>query len=98
MASAAEVRVQVAYATPSRQFVKTVVLPAGSRVNAAIAASGVLDEFPEIDLAVNRIGMFGEPVEPGAVLEDGDRVEIYRPLIADPRETRRRRAARGKKR
>lgn len=96
MASAPDIGVEVAYATPARQTVRAVRLPPGSRVGEAIRRSGLLAEFPEIDLAVNRVGVYGEPVELDAVLADGDRVEIYRPLIADPKEARRRRA-RGKR-
>lgn len=92
MAGTGEVRVEVAYATPARQAVKVLVLPVGSTVEAAIRASGLLTEFPEIDLAVNRVGVFGELVALDAVLDGGERVEIYRPLIADPKEARRRRA------
>ena len=98
MASAPELQVEVVYATADCQAVKSVRLPAGSHVAEAIAASGLLAEFPEIDLGVNRIGVHAEPVELDTVLEDGDRVEIYRPLLADPKETRRRRAARYKRR
>ena len=94
MASAPELRVEVAYATPDRQVVKDLRLSAGSRVRDAIAASGLLAEFPEIDLHVNPVGVYAEPVTLDTVLEDGDRVEIYRPLRADPKEMRRRRAAR----
>ena len=92
MASAPEIRVEVVYATPARQVVKTLTLPAGSNVEAAIRASGLLEEFPEIDLGVNRAGVFGEIVSLDESLEGGERVEIYRPLIADPKEVRRQRA------
>lgn len=92
MASAPEIHVDVVYATPARQVVKTLVLPAGSNVEAAIRASGLLEEFPEIDLGVNRAGVFGEMVGLNESLEGGERVEIYRPLIVDPKEARRQRA------
>lgn len=92
MASVPELRVEVAYAAPSRQAVKTLRLPAGSCVEDAIRASGLLVEFPEIDLGRQRVGIFGEPVELATPLAEGDRVEIYRALIADPKEARRRRA------
>ena len=98
MASGPEIRVEVAYATPARQIVKTLTLPAGSSVEAAIRASGLLEEFPEIDLGVNRAGVFGEMVSLDEGLEGGERVEIYRPLMADPKEARRRRAKTKKKR
>jgi putative ubiquitin-RnfH superfamily antitoxin RatB of RatAB toxin-antitoxin module len=92
MAGAHDVRVEVAYAAPDRQVVKMLTLPIGSRVEAAIRVSGLLEEFPEIDLAVNRVGVFGELVALDAELRDGERVEIYRPLLADPKQARRRRA------
>jgi hypothetical protein len=92
MGSASELRVEVVYAASSRQAVKTLRLPAGSSVEDAIRASGLLAEFPEIDLARRRVGIFGELTELATPLADGDRVEIYRALLADPKETRRRRA------
>lgn len=98
MANAAEIRVEVAYAAASRQVIKTLTLSAGSSVEAAIRASGLLEEFPEIDLTANRIGIFGEFAGLDQGLEDGERVEIYRALLADPKETRRRRALAKKKR
>lgn len=97
MASVDEIEVQVAYAASGRQVVKTLTLPAGSRVEQAIRASGLPDEFPEIDLTRQAVGVFGEPVSLDACLQGGERVEIYRPLIADPKETRRRRAKAKKK-
>jgi uncharacterized protein len=92
MASADEIDVEVAYAAPTRQITKTVKLTAGSNVEQAIRVSGLLDEFPEIDLAHQRVGVFGEFVRLDECLQGGERVEIYRALIADPKEARRRRA------
>ncbi|HJW80603.1 MAG TPA: RnfH family protein [Acidiferrobacterales bacterium] len=92
MASADEIEVQVAYAAPERQIAKTLTLPAGSSVEQAIRASGLLEKFPEIDLTYQRIGVFGEFVWLDECLQGGERVEIYRALIADPKEARRRRA------
>ena len=92
MASADEIEVEVAYAAPQRQVVKTLTLPAGSSVEQAIRVSGLLDEFPEIDLAQQRAGVFGEFVRLDECLHGGERVEIYRALLADPKEARRRRA------
>jgi putative ubiquitin-RnfH superfamily antitoxin RatB of RatAB toxin-antitoxin module len=66
-------------------------------VQQAIEDSGVLQRFPEIDLAKNKVGVFGKAAKLDALLQDGDRVEIYRPLIADPKEARKKRAAEGKK-
>lgn len=92
MANAAELVVEVIFATPARQEVRTVRLPPGSVVEQAIRHSGLLAEFPEIDLATNPVGVYGEPVELDTILEGGERVEIYRPLVVDPKEARRRRA------
>jgi putative ubiquitin-RnfH superfamily antitoxin RatB of RatAB toxin-antitoxin module len=66
----------------------------GTTAAGAIEASGLLDKFPEIELADNRVGIFGKPCPLNQVLRAGDRVEIYRALIADPKEARRNRAAR----
>ena len=92
MASADEIDVEVAYAAPQRQITRTLTLPAGSSVEQAIRASGLLDAFPEIDLNRQRVGVFGEFVRLDECLHGGERVEIYRALIADPKEVRRRRA------
>jgi putative ubiquitin-RnfH superfamily antitoxin RatB of RatAB toxin-antitoxin module len=88
--SASKIRVEVVYALPHRQLLRRVTLDQGSRVGDALAASGLLEEFPEIGSA--PLGIYGTSVQPGAVLRDRDRVEIYRPLRADPKEIRRRRA------
>ena len=92
MENGAELDVEVVYALPDRQVVKVVMLPAGSRIREAIESSGLLEEFPEIRLGENTVGRFGELADLDDRLQAGDRVEIYRPLRADPRETRRRRA------
>jgi putative ubiquitin-RnfH superfamily antitoxin RatB of RatAB toxin-antitoxin module len=72
-------------------------LPEGSTVQRAVEASGLLQKHPEIDLAKgNKLGIFAKLVKADTVLRDKDRVEIYRPLIADPKEVRRKRAEEGK--
>ena len=91
-----EMMVEVAYALPTQQVILPVKVSTGSNAEAAIKASGVLAKFPEIDLAVNKIGVFGKLSKLDAELRHLDRVEIYRPLIADPKEVRRQRAAEGK--
>ena len=75
----------IVYATPSRQFWMPLDLPEGSRVRDLIERSGVLNRFPEIDLERQKIGVFSKLTTLDAVLEDGDRVEIYRPITADPK-------------
>ncbi|GAB3551124.1 RnfH family protein [Noviherbaspirillum agri] len=87
-----EIRVQVCYARPDVQYLRELILPAGTTLRAAVDQSGVLSDFPEIDLAVFRLGVYGKLRTPETVLRDHDRVEIYRRLIADPKESRRKRA------
>ena len=76
--------VSVAYTEPGKQAWKMLDLPEGITVREAIEASGLLQQFPHIDLARQRIGIFGKPAKPDAPLREGDRVEIYRPIICDP--------------
>ncbi len=97
-ADAPRLHVEVAYARPDQQVVLAVELEAGATARQAVERSGLLDDFPEIELGTrNKLGVFGKLVKPEAALREGDRVEVYRPLIADPKEVRRRRAAEGKK-
>lgn len=88
----AELHIQVCYALPDSTNLLELTLPAGSTVKQAIDSSGVLARFPEIDLSVQKVGIFGKLKPLDAVLHDGDRIEIYRALQADPMESRRRRA------
>lgn len=90
------IRVEVVYALPQKQEIFAVTLPVGATVLQAIEASGVLQKYQEIDLAKNKFGVFAKLVKADAALRDRDRVEIYRPLIADPKEVRKQRAAEGK--
>lgn len=94
--SAASIQVEVAYALPGQQSLMRVQLAHGATVEDAIRASGVLQAFPEIDLAKNKVGIFSKLVKLDETVRDKDRVEIYRPLIADPKEVRRKRAEEGK--
>jgi hypothetical protein len=91
------IRVEVAYALPDEQALIAIEMEEGARVREAIERSGILRRFPGIKLARGRVGIFGRQVEFDAPLSDGDRVEIYRPLAADPKEIRRERAARRKR-
>ena len=91
-----EIMVEVAYALPKEQLIIPVRVPSGTTAEDAIKLSGILQKFPEIDLAVNKFGVFGKLTKSDTVLRELDRVEIYRPLIADPKEVRRQRAAEGK--
>jgi len=90
------ITVEVAHARPERQLILIVEIDAGATLEQAIRASGMLEQFPDIDLAVNKVGVFGKLGKLSDTLLDGDRVEIYRPLIADPKEVRKQRAAQGK--
>ena len=87
-------RVEVVYALPLKQDVVSLDVDAGATVGQALAASGMLARHPDIDLRVARLGVWGRPTTLDALLREGDRVEIYRPLQVDPKEVRRRRAAR----
>jgi putative ubiquitin-RnfH superfamily antitoxin RatB of RatAB toxin-antitoxin module len=88
--------VEIAYALPQKQLIVPVRFYAGMTAEQAIQASGILMKFPEIDLSVNQIGIFGKLSKLDTALRHLDRVEIYRPLIADPKEVRKQRAAEGK--
>ena len=90
------INVEVIYALPHQQPLLRVQLAEGATVEYAIRQSGLLDAFPEIDLAKNKFGIFSKLVKPDEKVRDRDRVEIYRPLIADPKEVRRKRAEEGK--
>jgi hypothetical protein len=90
------IEVEVAYARPDEQVILALQVPDGSTIEDAIRRSGVLERFPEIDLATNKVGVFGKVGKLDQPLVAGDRVEIYRPLIADPKEARKQRAAEGR--
>lgn len=96
MGRADTITVEVAHARPERQLILVVEIEAGATLERAIRASGMLEQFPDIDLASNKVGVFGKLGKLHDTLLDGDRVEIYRPLIADPKEVRKQRAAQGK--
>jgi putative ubiquitin-RnfH superfamily antitoxin RatB of RatAB toxin-antitoxin module len=90
------IQVEVVYALPERQDVAGISLPAGSTVGQAIEASGLLAKHPEIDLSRNKLGIYAKLARVDTVLRDRDRVEIYRPMIADAKEARKQRATEGK--
>ena len=87
-----KVFIEVAYALPGEQFLISLDVEQGTTVEQAVKLSGVLEKFPDIDLTINKLGIFGKATKSDEVLRDKDRVEIYRPLIADPKESRRKRA------
>jgi putative ubiquitin-RnfH superfamily antitoxin RatB of RatAB toxin-antitoxin module len=97
MSEPAKIEVEVVYALLHQQDVVAISLPEGATVREAVDASGLLLKYPEIDLAGhNKLGIYAKPAKPDAVLHDHDRVEIYRPLIADPKVVRKKRAEEGK--
>ena len=90
------ISVEVAYATPGRQVVIPVDVPPGTTAVEAIERSGICQQFPDIDPISARIGIFGHVVQWDQELQEQDRVEIYRPLLVDPKEVRRKLALEGK--
>ena len=90
------ISVEVVYATPTEQVLEHLQVEHDATVESVIQRSGVLERHPEIDLSVNKVGIFGKAAPLTGGLHDGDRIEIYRPLIADPKEARKKRAAQGK--
>lgn len=87
------IHVQLVYARSSKTFLFDLAVPPGSTVQDVIAASGIKQQAPEIDLLHWRVGIFAKLKTLSTPVRPGDRVEIYRPLIADPKESRRKRAA-----
>ncbi len=94
--SAEKISVEVAYALPDQQTIVALTVAADATLQEVIQASGLLDQYPDIDLKKNKVGVFGKLGKLTDTLHTGDRVEIYRPLIADPKEVRKQRAAAGK--
>ncbi|NOT84839.1 MAG: RnfH family protein [Methylococcaceae bacterium] len=86
------IKVEIAYANSAAQMLVSLSVSVGSTVLQAITASGILQQFPEIDLMVNQVGIFSQPCTLHQVLQAADRVEIYRPLLHDPKQARRNRA------
>ncbi len=96
LAEPISINVEVVYATPNKQLIRVVNIDTGTTIGAAIVQSGIMMDFPDLDLETAKVGIFGKIASMVTVLNEGDRVEIYRPLIADPKEVRRKRAAEGK--
>jgi len=88
--------IELVYALPGEQILFRQSVPEETTVAEAIKLCGILEKYPEIDLIANKLGIFGKLVKADTVLRGKDRIEIYRPLIADPKEVRRRRAEAGK--
>ncbi|PHS69139.1 MAG: RnfH family protein [Methylophaga sp.] len=84
--------IEVAYALPDEQVILTLEVPKETTVEEAIKRSGVLESYPQIDLSVDKVGIFGKMCKLTATLREKDRIEIYRKLTADPKESRRQKA------
>jgi putative ubiquitin-RnfH superfamily antitoxin RatB of RatAB toxin-antitoxin module len=97
MAESNKIQVEVAYAKLDEQVIIPLDVDAGTTLEQAIQQSGILELYPEIDLAKNKTGIFGKIAKVDTELREKDRVEIYRPLIADPKESRRKRAEKKEK-
>ena len=87
-----KIKIQIAYALPDSYFLHSYHVEPGTIIQNAILQSGILQQYSEIDLRINNVGIFSRLAKLTDVLEDGDRIEIYRPLLADPKEIRRKRA------
>ena len=90
------INIEVAYALPTKQAIVEVAIHENATVEEGIAASNITEQFPEIDLKAAKVGIWSRVVKLRDTLSDGDRIEIYRPLIADPKEIRKRRAEKAK--
>ncbi len=93
----ATIRVEVAYARPDEQLIVPVEIPEGATLEQAICLAKIQERFPEIQLETAKVGVFGKLSKLSATVRAGDRVEIYRPLLADPKAVRKKRAAEGKR-
>jgi putative ubiquitin-RnfH superfamily antitoxin RatB of RatAB toxin-antitoxin module len=96
MAASDTIEVEVVYALAGRQALLAITIPAGATAGEAVDQSGIAKQFPQHDFSTSQLGIWGRPVDSDQLLEDGDRVEIYRPLNIDPREARRKLATEGK--
>lgn len=94
--TASTIPVEVAYAKPDIQVILTLEAPPGITAEQAVQRSEIAQRFPELDRPDLKMGIFGKLCKSNQVLRKGDRVEIYRPLIADPKQVRKERAAKGK--
>ncbi|MEQ5112866.1 MULTISPECIES: RnfH family protein [Providencia] len=91
-----DINVEVVYALPEKQYLLSVKLTEGVTIEEAIIASGILSLRDDIDLKKNKVGIYSRPAKLSDTVQDGERIEIYRPLLADPKELRRKRAEKSK--
>lgn len=96
-AKPATIRVEIAYARPDEQAIVPIEVPEGTTLEQVILRSRIQERFPEVQLQTAKVGVFGKLSKLSAAVRAGDRVEIYRPLLADPKEVRKKRAAEGKR-
>ncbi|MGB2740906.1 MAG: RnfH family protein [Cognaticolwellia sp.] len=91
-----QLAIEVVYGTPIRQEIISCTVEPNTTIEQAILASGIVAEFPEIDLAINNVGIWNRAAKLTDIVKDLDRIEVYRPLLADPKEVRKRRAEKAK--
>ena len=91
-----KIKIEIVYALPHEQTLLKLEVPLNTTLVEAVKLSGLLEQYPDIELAKNKFGLFGKLSKADTVLREKDRIEIYRPLIADPKEVRRKRAEEGK--
>jgi putative ubiquitin-RnfH superfamily antitoxin RatB of RatAB toxin-antitoxin module len=91
MATDAAIVVQIAYARADKAVLRDLTVPEGTTLQEAIFTSGILRDEPDVDLSICKVGIFGKVKPMETVLRENDRIEIYRPLIADPKDARHRR-------
>ena len=92
----AQLSIEVVYGTPTRQEIISCQVRPNTTIEQAILSSGIIEEFPEIDLLVNNVGIWNRAAKLTDMVKDLDRIEVYRPLLADPKEVRKRRAEKAK--
>lgn len=92
MQSSTTMPIEIAYATPKKNWLIALDVEAGTTIKEAIISSGILNQCPTIDLQKNKVGLFSKIVDLDTLVKAGDRIEIYRPLILDPKQARRLRA------
>ena len=91
-----KIKIELVYALPAAQTLLKLEVPQNATIAEALKLSGIMDKYPEIDLVKGKFGIFGKLSKTDTVLREKDRIEIYRPLLADPKEVRRKRAEEGK--
>ena len=93
----ADIQIEIAYGTAQTQKLYRMVVKAACTARQAVLASPVANDFPDADVHTAPLGIFGKCVKDDTVLRDGDRIEVYRPLVADPKDARRKRVLQKKK-